>query len=85
MDNIKVTDENTEKVQMSEIEEKVIKKPESLYDSFPRKGNDIYNTHYCAGCGHGILHKLIAEDVLYSVITTSIVEMYRLHTEELLQ
>ena len=61
MDNIKVTDENTEKVQMSEIEEKVIKKPESLYDSFPRKGNDIYNTHYCAGCGHGILHKLIAE------------------------
>lgn len=61
MDNIKVTDENTEKVQMTEIEEKVIKKPESLYDSFPRKGNDIYNTHYCAGCGHGILHKLIAE------------------------
>ena len=45
MDNIKVTDENTEKVQMTEIEEKVIKKPESLYDSFPRKGNDIYNTH----------------------------------------
>ncbi|MCQ2977077.1 MAG: 2-oxoacid:acceptor oxidoreductase family protein [archaeon] len=41
--------------------ERVIKKPESLYDSFPRKGNDIYNTHYCAGCGHGILHKLIGE------------------------
>ena len=60
MTNIKV-DGNVEKVQPSEIEERVIKKPESLYDSFPRKGNDIYNTHYCAGCGHGILHKLIAE------------------------
>ena len=75
MDNIKVTDENTEKVQMSEIEEKVIKKPESLYDSFPRKGNDIYNTHYCAGCGHGILHKLIAE----------VMDELDMHTEELLQ
>ena len=42
-------------------DEKVIKKANSLYDNFPRKGNDVYNTHYCAGCGHGILHKLIAE------------------------
>ena len=41
--------------------ERVIKKAKSLNDSFPRKGNDIYNTHYCAGCGHGILHKLITE------------------------
>lgn len=41
--------------------ERIIKKAKSLNDSFPRKGNDIYNTHYCAGCGHGILHKLITE------------------------
>ena len=61
MADIKIDKNNTEKVESSQIEEKVIKKPESLYDSFPRKGNDIYNTHYCAGCGHGILHKLIAE------------------------
>ena len=61
MDHIHVDKENTEKGLELEIEEKVIKKPESLYDSFPRKGNDIYNTHYCAGCGHGILHKLIGE------------------------
>ena len=33
-----------------------------LYDSFPRKGGSAPTaTHYCAGCGHGILHKLIAE------------------------
>ena len=62
MTNIKV-DGNVEKVQPSEIEERVIKKPESLYDSFPRKGNDIYNTHYCAGCGHGILHKLLISKI----------------------
>ncbi len=42
-------------------DERIIKKANSLYDNFPRKGNDIYNTHYCAGCGHGILHKLITE------------------------
>lgn len=59
--HIKVDKSNTESVPPHEIEEKVLKKPDSLYDSFPRKGNDIYNTHYCAGCGHGILHKLIAE------------------------
>ena len=61
MTNVKVTENNTEKVQKTEIEEKVLKNPDSLNDSYPRKGNDIYNTHYCAGCGHGILHKLIAE------------------------
>ena len=61
MDNIRVSEENTEKVQKSEIEEKVLKNPKSLNDSYPRKGNDIYNTHFCAGCGHGILLKLIGE------------------------
>lgn len=40
---------------------KVIKKPNSLNDEFTHKGSDITNTHYCAGCGHGILHKLIGE------------------------
>lgn len=40
---------------------KVIKKPDSIYDSFDRKGNNTNITHYCAGCGHGILHKLIGE------------------------
>jgi 2-oxoisovalerate ferredoxin oxidoreductase beta subunit len=44
------------------MEEKVIKKPDSLYDEFTRKGGAAPTaTHYCPGCGHGILHKLIAE------------------------
>ena len=49
-------------MKISELNEKVIKKPDTIYDSFERKGgSDPTTTHYCAGCGHGILHKLIAE------------------------
>ncbi|MBZ9571303.1 2-oxoacid:acceptor oxidoreductase family protein [Methanobrevibacter sp. TMH8] len=45
-----------------EFETKIIKKPDSLYDEFSRKGGSFPSvTHYCAGCGHGILHKLIGE------------------------
>lgn len=32
---------------------------EKIY-SFPKSLKDV-NTHYCAGCGHGIVHKLIAQ------------------------
>lgn len=47
-----------------EYETKVLKKPDSLYDEFPRKGGSFPRvTHYCAGCGHGILHKLIGEAI----------------------
>jgi 2-oxoisovalerate ferredoxin oxidoreductase beta subunit len=42
--------------------EKIIKKPKSINDVFERKGGSAPTaTHYCAGCGHGILHKLIGE------------------------
>ena len=42
-------------------ETKVIKKANSINDDFTRKGSFTKVTHYCAGCGHGILHKLIGE------------------------
>lgn len=43
---------------------KVIKKPDSIHDVFERKGGSAPTaTHYCAGCGHGILHKLIGEAI----------------------
>ena len=35
-----------------------------IYDKFPRKGENNpapSATHYCPGCGHGVLHKLIGE------------------------
>jgi len=42
--------------------EKIIKKPSTMYAQFERKpGADKENTHYCPGCGHGIIHKIIAE------------------------
>lgn len=38
------------------------KKAEGFYEYFLRKdGSKTKSTHYCAGCGHGIIHKLIAE------------------------
>ena len=42
----------------------VLQKPASFFDEFTQKGgSQLDNTHYCPGCGHGILHKLIAEAV----------------------
>ena len=42
----------------------VLQKPRSLYDTFFRKpGANPQSTHYCPGCGHGVVHKLIAEAI----------------------
>ena len=42
--------------------EKIIGGHRGIHDRFPRKGGAaITATHYCPGCGHGILHKLIGE------------------------
>ena len=38
-------------------------KPVAFYDLFERKGGDLETTHYCPGCGHGVLHKLLAEAI----------------------
>jgi 2-oxoisovalerate ferredoxin oxidoreductase beta subunit len=41
--------------------DKVIR-TKGLYADFPRKGGTAPTaTHYCPGCGHGIIHKLIGE------------------------
>ncbi len=33
-----------------------------MYPTFPRKGGSAPRaSHYCAGCGHGVIHKLISE------------------------
>ena len=36
-------------------------KSPAFYDKFERKAELQQQTHYCPGCGHGIVHKLIAE------------------------
>lgn len=44
--------------------QKVYKRPESMNAIFERKGGAAPTaTHYCPGCGHGVLHKLIGEAV----------------------
>lgn len=41
---------------------KVFEKPASFYETFQRKsGPAKQTTHYCPGCGHGNIHKMIAE------------------------
>ena len=35
-------------------------RPQSLYSTFERKGELQSQTHYCPGCGHGIVTKLLA-------------------------
>ena len=37
------------------------KKTVGMYETFVRSGKQTRATHYCAGCGHGIIHKLITE------------------------
>ncbi len=34
-----------------------------FYETYERKADLQHQTHYCAGCGHGIVHKLIAEAI----------------------
>ena len=42
----------------------MLKQASGFYEHFERKdGSKTKATHYCAGCGHGIIHKLIAEAV----------------------
>jgi 2-oxoisovalerate ferredoxin oxidoreductase beta subunit len=36
-------------------------KSPAFYDNFDRKAELQQQTHYCPGCGHGVVHKLIAE------------------------
>ncbi len=41
---------------------KVFQKADSFFDTFERKsGPHKQTTHYCPGCGHGNIHKMIAE------------------------
>jgi 2-oxoisovalerate ferredoxin oxidoreductase beta subunit len=45
----------------SETYETVHQKSSVFYDLYERKSDLKQQTHYCPGCGHGVVHKLIAE------------------------
>lgn len=42
---------------------KAYQRAKSFYGEFERKTGDHQTTHYCPGCGHGNLHKYIAEAI----------------------
>jgi 2-oxoisovalerate ferredoxin oxidoreductase beta subunit len=43
----------------------ILEKSKAFFSEFTRKGStDVVTTHYCPGCGHGILHKMIAEAIM---------------------
>ncbi len=49
---------------------KVFEKPDAFYQVFERKGGPAKEaTHYCPGCGHGNIHKMIAEAMVELDIT----------------
>jgi len=42
----------------------ILKKSTTFYDVYERRpGTDKLTTTYCPGCGHGVLHKLVAEAI----------------------
>ena len=38
-------------------------RPKAFYETFERKSELQQQTHYCPGCGHGIVHKLLARAI----------------------
>jgi 2-oxoisovalerate ferredoxin oxidoreductase beta subunit len=38
-------------------------KPKSFYSTYERKEELQHQTHYCPGCGHGIVHKIVAQAI----------------------
>ena len=39
------------------------KKADAFYANYDRKAESQHQTHYCPGCGHGIIHKLLARAI----------------------
>lgn len=42
----------------------MIRRAQGFYQTFDRKEQGTRATHYCPGCGHGIIHKLIGEAIV---------------------
>jgi 2-oxoisovalerate ferredoxin oxidoreductase beta subunit len=57
----KIVEVNSEANADANEYEAVHSKSHIFYDGYERKGDLQGQTHYCPGCGHGVVHKLIAE------------------------
>jgi 2-oxoisovalerate ferredoxin oxidoreductase beta subunit len=63
-DDSKVAVQDPETGQKEATEYELIhSKSPVFYDLYERKSELKHQTHYCPGCGHGVVHKLIAEAV----------------------
>ncbi len=40
-----------------------LSRPKAFYSAFERKEELQHQTHYCPGCGHGIVHKMLAQAI----------------------
>ncbi|HMA63341.1 MAG TPA: 2-oxoacid:acceptor oxidoreductase family protein [bacterium] len=69
----------------------ILTRSTTFYDEYYRKpGSDKKNTTYCPGCGHGVLHKLVAEaledfgvrdrSIFISPVGCSVFGYYYFHT-----
>ena len=38
-------------------------RPKAFFARFERKDELQHQTHYCPGCGHGIVHKMVARAI----------------------
>src|ERR1039458_50025 len=38
-------------------------KPKAFYETYERKDELQHQTHYCPGCGHGTIHKMLARAI----------------------
>jgi len=38
-------------------------RPKAFYENFERKDEMQHQTHYCPGCGHGTIHKMVAQAI----------------------
>jgi 2-oxoisovalerate ferredoxin oxidoreductase beta subunit len=72
------------------------KKADSLYDLYERKTKNVpdqISTHYCPGCGHGIVHKMVGEalddfglvdrTIFVSPVGCSVFGYYYFHTSNI--
>jgi 2-oxoisovalerate ferredoxin oxidoreductase beta subunit len=56
-----MTDDSGIALMGSESYEVVHSKSLAFYELYERKSELKHQTHYCPGCGHGVVHKLVAE------------------------
>ena len=48
---------------ISEYDGRRTARPKAFYERYERKEELQHQTHFCPGCGHGIVHKMLARAI----------------------